>query len=61
MPEEETIANCWTEIIDVEQDDGRVLPTSTLPLAYHLPPILKGAQVHGRADVKSTYVFRELR
>ena len=41
VPEEETIANCWTEIIDVEQDDGRVLTTSTSLSPLPSPAILK--------------------
>lgn len=25
MPEEDVVASCWTQLIDVEQDDGRVI------------------------------------
>lgn len=25
VPEEDVVASCWTQLIDVEQDDGRVI------------------------------------
>lgn len=48
MPEEDVIASCWTQLIDVEQDDGRTLnqsikyvplqtPLQVEPLASHPP------------------------
>lgn len=31
MPEEDVVASCWTQLIDVEQDDGRVIPLLHIP------------------------------
>lgn len=31
MPEEDVVASCWTQLIDVEQDDGKVIFFYTNP------------------------------
>ena len=40
VPEEDVVASCWTQLIDVEQDDGRV---SFLTQIYtHVHAIFEG-------------------